>query len=153
MERWMPEGSKPSTANRKSMKVLACGFLAAVVAVSIAGCTGESDGDSGSPGTAGLNLSGSWSGEYTAPGARVALRAKIVQTGDAVVISTTKGGVAQLLTGFMGPNGSLYLTDSVDAEIWTSDGDVTESGFLVRDYLFNPELGSDSPEQDLILHR
>jgi hypothetical protein len=118
------------------------------------GCNDGNDNDGGGvPGTAGINLSGSWTGEYTSPGVRVPLSARILQNGNAVIINTTKDGVANFLTGTMGPDGFLFLTDSVDAETWTSYGEVTANSFLVRDYLYDPTLGNDSPEQDLILRR
>jgi hypothetical protein len=135
-----------------TMKSLAGFVLSASVLAWACGCNDSGDGG-GTPGTAGIDLSGSWSGEYTSPGVRIAVQARIRQSGDAVVIQTTKNGVANFLTGTMGPDGFLFLTDSVDAETWTSYGDVTASSFLVRDYLYDPSLGSDSPEQDLILQR
>ncbi|MBM4155397.1 MAG: hypothetical protein FJ221_10270 [Lentisphaerae bacterium] len=134
------------------MKALAALLLCTTAMVWACGCNDSGDGG-GTPGTSGINLSGSWTGEYTSPGIRIPVQARIRQSGDAVVIQTTKSGVANFLTGTMGPNGFLFMTDSVDAETWTSNGDVTESSFLIRDYLYDPSLGSDSPEQDLILHR
>ncbi len=130
-------------------------WLVVVSAVVLAGgCNDGNDNDGGgTPGTAGINLSGSWTGEYTSPGVSVSLRARILQNGNAVIINTTKDGVASFLSGTMGPDGFLFLTDSVDAETWTSYGDVTANSFIVRDYLYDPTLGSDSPEQDLILRR
>jgi hypothetical protein len=136
-----------------TMKKVLFPVLAAWALGWAAGCDSGGGEAKGTPGTAGLDLTGSWSGEYTSPGVRIALKAKIRQNGDAVVIQTSKDGVCNLLTGTMSPDGSLFMTDSVDAETWTSHGEVTESGFLVRDYLYDPSLGSDSPEQDLILRR
>ena len=135
-----------------TMKALAALLLSMTAMVWACGCNDSGEGG-GTPGTAGINLSGSWTGEYTSPGVRIPVQARIRQSGNAVVIQTTKSGVANFLTGTMGPDGYLFMTDSVDAETWTSYGDVTGSSFLIRDYLYDPSLGSDSPEQDLILHR
>ena len=109
--------------------------------------------DTGVVSTGSLSLSGSWSGRYTSPTLTVPLTAKIRQSGDTLIIQTTKAGVGHLLTGTIGSAGNIMLTDSMDGETWTSYGTVTENNMVIRDYLYKPELGSDSPEQDIYLSR
>ncbi|MCX7818295.1 MAG: hypothetical protein N2652_03675 [Kiritimatiellae bacterium] len=131
-------------------------MMAAVIALLMAamdGCNSGGGGTGGSPGSAGIDLSGTWQGQYVAPGVEIPLSAKIRQSGDSIIIQTTKDGVGHLLTGVMRADGSLLLTDSFDGETWTSYGPVTESYVRIRDYLYDPSLGSDSPEQDIYLSR
>lgn len=128
-------------------------MLAAALIAVVDGCNTGDGGTGGSPGSAGIDLSGTWQGRYVAPDLEVPLTAKIRQSGDSIIIQTTKEGVGHLLTGVMRADGSLLLTDSFDGETWTSYGEVSETYVRIRDYLFNAELGSDSPEQDIYLSR
>jgi hypothetical protein len=79
--------------------------------------------------------------------------AKVVQSGDSVVLQSTKEGPGQFLTGNMGADGMLLMTDAVDGETWTSFGEVTPRSFTVRDFFYDPLLKSDSPDQRLVLSR
>lgn len=119
----------------------------------IGGCNSGGGGTGGNPGAAGIDLSGSWTGEYISPAQTVPLTAKIRQSGDSVIIQTTKSGPGNLLTGTMGPTGDLLLTDAFDGETWTSYGQVSGHHIRIRDYFYDPTLGSDSLEQDIILRR
>jgi hypothetical protein len=128
--------------------------LAAFLWVVGDGCDSGGGGTGGSPGTAGIDISGSWSGAYVAPGIEIPLTAKIRQSGDAVIIKTSKDGVGNLLTGSMNAEGHLTLVDAYDGETWTSFGPVSEHYIRIRDYLYRPKPGEDEPpEQDIILHR
>ena len=143
------------------MKALAVFFAAVMSLLIFEGCNDGGGGgtsvnvtnDTGTVSTSSLDLSGSWRGRYTSPTQDVPLTAKIRQSGDTLIIQTTKQGVGHLLTGTIASSGNIMLTDSMDGETWTSYGQVTENNFLIRDYLYKPELGSDSPEQDIYLSR
>lgn len=113
----------------------------------------DGGGSSGVPSASGLDLTGAWSGRYQSPSMQLSLTARIRQSGDTLIIQTTKEGVGHLLTGMLNANGSIMLTDSLDGETWTSYGEVTENNMWIRDYLYDPSLGSDSPEQDIFLSR
>ena len=136
-----------------TMRSTLCSFVLAFLAAILDGCNSGGGGTGGSPGSAGIDLSGTWQGRYVSPDLEVPLSAKIRQSGDSIIIQTTKDGVGHLLTGVMRPDGSLLLTDSFDGETWTSYGPVTETHVRIRDYLYDPTLGSDSPEQDIYLSR
>lgn len=134
------------------MKALVVSFLTTVSLLVLAACN-DGGGSTGGPSSSGFNLSGSWSGRYQSPDMQLALTAKIRQDGDTLIIQTTKEGVGHLLTGTISTNGSIMLTDSLDGETWTSYGEVTDVYVRIRDYLYNPALGSDQPEQDIYLSR
>lgn len=133
----------------KSMTALAGLFCAALL---IAGCNDGGGGGGGSS-SSGISLRGKWSGRYVSPSSSMSLSAEISQQGDSVIISTTKSGVGHLLTGTLTANGQLRLTDGYDGETWTSYGPVTRNNLRIRDYLYDPDLTSDSPEQDIYLSR
>ena len=134
------------------MKHIAALVVSIWTVLSLAGCNDGSGGGGGSS-SSGLTIGGKWSGRYVNPSQSMSLSAEISQQGNSVIISTTKSGVGHLLTGTITDGGNLRLTDSYDGETWTSYGPVTANSIRIRDYLYDPELGSDSPEQDIYLNR
>ena len=135
------------------MKNFLASFLSVLVFILFDGCNTGGGEDGGAPGDAGIDISGSWSGEYVSPSERVSLSAKIRQSGNSIIIQTTKAGVGNLLTGTMDAEGRLLLIDAFDGETWTSYGAVTEHSIRIRDYLLIPTPGVESPEQDIFLRR
>jgi len=121
-----------------------------IVAGLLGGCN-ESEGGSASP--TGLDLRGSWSGEYVRPGVREPLKAKVIQDGDAIIIQTSRQTVGRLLTGYMNSNADLSMTDGYDGELWTSATPATPNRIYLHDYLYSPTVDNDPPLQDIILTR
>lgn len=130
-------------------RTVACGSVLLLLTGMLSGCENGSDG----AGSVGPDISGQWSGKYVSPSYSEVLTAYISEDGASVLIETTKTGVGHLLSGVIAENGDLRMTDQYDGETWTSYGAVTPSYVRIRDYLFNPSLGSDSPEQDIYLTR
>ena len=133
--------------NKKRSLRRVWGFL--LMMVLLAGC-GGGDGDDG---PTFLDLSGDWSGRYVGPDGDQDLQATITQEQDALIITTSLQGIGQLFTGNIDTNNEITLTDAYDGEIWTSHGIVATHSFLVRDYLYDPLLGTNSPDQGIYFDR
>jgi hypothetical protein len=127
----------------------AWGFL--LMLVLLAGC-GGGDGDGGGEPTF-LDLSGDWSGRYVGPDGDQDLEATITQEQDALTITTSLEGIGHSFAGSIDTNNEILLTDAFDGETWSSYGIVATNSFLVRDYLFDPLLGSNSPDQGIYFDR
>jgi hypothetical protein len=138
---------------------LACFF----VPMLLAGCEGEwavispayalfadSDEEDG-PAPVGVDIGGRWAGVYRNEdsGARMDITAKVGQRGDAVSITTSKEGSGQQLTGtiYVSENGGVHivLTDALDGQTWTSQGQPSSTHLVVADYTHSPELGEPEP--------
>ena len=115
----------------------------------VAGC--EDDGDDyrwvGAP------IGGMWHGYYQSPSRHEELTAQIVQDETNVTITTTLVGVGHEFHGLINGEAHLWLIDQYDREIWTSRGAVTSTNVVIRDYLWDPALGGDSPMQYIFLYR
>ncbi|MFO1531440.1 MAG: hypothetical protein U1F77_17300 [Kiritimatiellia bacterium] len=71
-----------------------------------------------------------------------AVSATIEQSGGSVVIRTSKGAPGRMLTGRIGSNGRMKLTDADDGEIWsTFYGAATSDHVKVADYLYPTPAG------------
>jgi hypothetical protein len=125
---------------------LACAVCLVAVCWIPAGCE---DG----PDPVGADIGGSWTGRYERPGYSEPLTATVDQHGSNITITTSKTGVGHLLLGTISSEARIDVIDQYDGEEWTSYGPVTETSLRIRDYLFDPELGGDSPEQDIYLSR
>ena len=112
------------------------------------------DSASGSSGnSAPPKISGKWSGKYSwSDGTHVtAVSASIEQSGGSVVIRTSKGAPGRLLTGRIGSNGRMKLTDADDGEIWsTFYGAATSDHVKVADYLYPTPAGHTEPVLQVI---
>jgi len=124
--------------------VAAAGFLM----IFAAGCE-----DDNGPDPVYADLRGDWTGYYERPGRHEDLTAHISQQGSNLVIETSLTGIGQNFTGIITSDGHIRLTDSYDGETWTSYGEVSSHYVRIRDYLFDPDLGADSPEQTIYLMR
>ena len=122
--------------------------LALIMAL-LAGCGGD-DGDDG---PTYLKLAGSWSGRYVSPDVNRDLEATITQERDALTIETSLQNIGRSFTGTIDTNNQITVTDAYDGETWTSYGPVTSSSFLIRDLLFDPLLGTNSPDQGIYFSR
>lgn len=124
-------------------------FIAGLfLALLMAGC----EEDSG-PDPVYADLRGDWTGYYERPGRHEDLTAHITQIESNLTIETSLTGRGQHLSGTISSDGYIRLTDSYDGETWTSYGDVSSHYIRIRDYLFDPDLGRDSPEQTIYLTR
>ncbi|MBP7276395.1 MAG: hypothetical protein KBA51_09360, partial [Kiritimatiellae bacterium] len=99
------------------------------------------------------NIEGSWNGSYQSPTESRGLTAEIDQAGRRLTILTSLPGEGQVFTGYFRDNGSIYLEDGTTGEIWTSIGGISSSRFTIRDYLYDSNLGTNSPEQDIFFSR
>ena len=119
------------------------------------GC-GGGDGDGGPP--VGPDLNGAWTGNFYIQNGggddNEAVTATIRHIGDAVIIQTSRTGIAANLTGTISADGSLRLTDAFDGEIWTSFyRDATASRVQVADFVRPPEINDPNPIRILDLRR
>lgn len=152
------QAAPPGRTVRPAMKENKCSarmtdFVMPLAAVALlmvfaAGC----ENDNG-PDPVYADLRGNWTGYYEAPGRHEDLTANITQQGSNLVIETSLTGVGQNFTGIITSDGKIRLTDSYDGETWTSYGEVSSHYVRIRDYLFDPDLGADSPEQTIYLSR
>lgn len=124
--------------------------LAGMCAVgTLAGC----GGGNGDDGPKYVDLSGNWTGRYVSPEVNQNVVATITQDRDALVIETSLRSIGHVLTGNIDTNGQIRLTDAFDGETWTSHGPVSTNAFLIRDYLWDPILGRESPDQGIYFNR
>lgn len=115
----------------------------------LAGC-GGGDGDDG---PALLDLAGSWSGRYVSPSLNRNVNATITQDRDVLTIETTLEGVGHSFAGTIDTNNQIAVTDNYDGETWTSYGPVSTNAFLIRDFLYDPVEGTNSPDQGIYFNR
>jgi hypothetical protein len=147
----MPPDRPPPLSRRPRL-----GALCLAVALA-AGCNDDDkkkDGESKAAGAAagGVQLSGKdWSGTYYATdrAGRSSLKATITQTGDALVIVTSRpaGGSAHRFTGSVSSSGKIRLTDAVDGELWTTYFGPANSNYIkLADFRNTPVPGGDNDD-------
>ena len=122
----------------------------ALVSVLAAGCGGGGGGGSDAP--VGPDLRGDWIGAYAnGEGASRSLTATIRQDGDAVFLSTSLIGRGARLTGTSTADGSLFLTDAFDGEIWTTYfRPATPARMQIGDFVRPPEPDAPLPPLRII---
>lgn len=129
----------------KAINLMVC----ILVMLSIIGC--EDGGDDYE--WVGASIGGMWHGHYQSPSRNEELTAQITQNGTNITITTTLVGVGHEFHGLINEEAHLWLIDQYDGEIWTSRGAVTSTSIVIRDYLWDPDLGGDSPLQYIFLSR
>lgn len=122
----------------------------------VAGCDPTGGGSGTKP--VGPDIRGKWSGEFYTirlePPRRQTVTAEIRQDGDAVVVKTSRTGTAANLTGTINAAGRMTMTDAADGETWTTYfGPATASRVRLADFLYDDDLGADSPMYVLDLKR
>ena len=122
----------------------------------LAGCNGGGGGGGEPP--IGPNLNGNWVGIYhrirTSDTRKQDVTAKIKHDGSAVMIKTSLVGIGASLTGTIEPNGEMKMIDPFDGELWTTYfRAATTDRVEICDFLYDEDLGSDSPLQIIDLRR
>ena len=122
----------------------------------LAGCNGGGGGGGEPP--VGPNLNGDWAGSYygvrTGDPGRRAVTANIRHRGTTVIINTSLTGAGATLTGTIDPDGEMVLTDPYDGETWTTHvRPASPTRVQVADYLYDDELGAESPLRVIDLSR
>jgi hypothetical protein len=93
-----------------------------------AGC----DGDDSNRSSVGPDISGGWSGRYYYTDGSVdqSVKASVVVNGGSVFMETNLPDTGRLLTGSMGSDGHLFMTDAHDGETWTTIHGPVSSGHI-----------------------
>ena len=97
----------------------------------------------------GPDISGSWHGRYYIdddPGVSTLITAEVIHAGSTVIIVTSKTGEGSVFEGSIDATGHMGLIDFDDGEKWTTFfGPASAGSLVVADYLWDDDLGNDSP--------
>lgn len=127
----------------------AINLMVCILIVFIIGCEDDEDDYK----WVGAPIGGIWHGYYQSPSRREELTAHIVQDQTNITITTTLVGLGHKFHGLINEEAHLRLIDQYDGELWTSRGAVTSTNIVIRDYLWDPDLGGGSPLQYIFLSR
>ena len=138
-------------------------YAAALSVLCLTGCENDSSSPSPNPedGAVALpipNLAGEWGGVYyetdDPQASRHSIRAAVTQSGGSITIATTKAGGAWSFSGTIEGGGEMEVVNAADDETWTTYyGPATEQAFVIADFLWTSEDGTNSPLSVIELSR